>query len=1067
MTTPDFFPQVSQYDVQQAAQLIYQASAPPTAHATASEQSRLQHEVFEIQKRPEAWSLIIPFLENEDPNVQFFGAHTAQVKIARDWDSVPAQNAEQVRDLFLELAGRSITLGRNKIILRKLFVALTSLALKLVPGHPTRWPDWIVNTVTSFSQRGCSVEHILDFLTITGEEIQSADVLGSSKMQMQQSLKDAIPMVLQAITSILAQPSQTVPLPHLQSAFKCLEAWIVLLPTSDITPLIPILITLLGPSTDDAFMGASYALQEIMTKSALSDGAGTRTLTEPLLLWLDQWGTVIAQQPPSDPVPHSLCKLLVALGDHSTSYFAEHLSSNVAVSIPQGSGSPPKTRGHLTQMFLKLLLLFTGLQGYYGEDEEQSEMTLGFWYLFQEALWSSDYYLDQEGNGVELDTEGNEVWGKDAKGKEEEKMEIAKAVYSELVQVLRRKVRLPPADLAVQWSKDQIDAFQVYRRDVGDTLLNAYYVLRSDLLAFYVNDLSDRLAPGKPRSWEEIEATLHCLMSIQEGVPLDDCPYLCRLFSAEILGQLPTAGPYRVRRTAVSLIGTYATWFTTQPKEAPPGQQTLLMNSIGFVVNALSEPVLCLAAANALQELCDANRAALAPHIGAFGTLHSGLTSIPDTEKSKVLQSIANVIQALPPQEEIAPVEAIVIPVVDKMQEAILSSSQLPDEARALIVLQLETLTGVAKGLTRNQDPMQLLEDEGEGEEPTEGVELKQAREDPRMIHLRDRIFNSLKQSVEIWSADAGVSKALSDFFKAITSLPFDTTLLTLPAGPLLELVCLAVQRSINAVWLSLAGILIMQLNPPKFFPSTFKSTGPDASAYQLVGNVLPIVLQSSLEFLGRPGSMVENTDIVQDFFGCMDTVAKNFVASFYRLPPGMFNALMQCSASSLALQERYSLVAACNFLGTLLNKTFLATTSPVSSPTSSLPSQEPTEPGELPRLAYQDLIQAHGREILRAVLAGLSGVSPRSSTQNLMELLSVMMSRCGDQCRVWIREILFAPDFVPSKATAAQKEKFIKQVLETRSLKRTREAVNEYVLVSRGLDGTSFGYSSVHQGPA
>lgn len=38
-----------------------------------------------MQRRPEAWGLVIPFLDNQDPNVQFFGAHTAQVKIARDW----------------------------------------------------------------------------------------------------------------------------------------------------------------------------------------------------------------------------------------------------------------------------------------------------------------------------------------------------------------------------------------------------------------------------------------------------------------------------------------------------------------------------------------------------------------------------------------------------------------------------------------------------------------------------------------------------------------------------------------------------------------------------------------------------------------------------------------------------------------------------------------------------------------------------------------------------------------------------------------------------------------------
>lgn len=53
------------------------------------------------------------------------------------------------------------------------------------------------------------------------------------------------------------------------------------------------------------------------------------------------------------------------------------------------------------------------------------------------------------------------------------------------------------------------------------------------------------------------------------------------------------------------------------------------MNSIQYVVEALSEPSLCLPAANALRSLCDANRTALAPHLHAFGALYANLADIP------------------------------------------------------------------------------------------------------------------------------------------------------------------------------------------------------------------------------------------------------------------------------------------------------------------------------------------------------------------------------------------------------------------------------------------------------
>ncbi|KAI0043476.1 hypothetical protein FA95DRAFT_399217 [Auriscalpium vulgare] len=178
-----------------------------------------------------------------------------------------------------------------------------------------------------------------------------------------------------------------------------------------------------------------------------------------------------------------------------------------------------------------------------------------------------------------------------------------------------------------------------------------------------------------------------------------------------------------------------------------------------------------LQAANALRDLCDANRTALAPHISAFGELHAGLVGVPDTEKAKVLQSIASVIQALPPAEEIPPVEAIVAPVVARLFQALQSSSQLPDESRALAFQQLQTLTGVAKGLTRAAELGGL--DDPPALEETE--RMQRARDDSRMLRVREDMVNALRGTVELWSTDAGISDALSDLFKSITALAADS----------------------------------------------------------------------------------------------------------------------------------------------------------------------------------------------------------------------------------------------------------------------------------------------------
>jgi hypothetical protein len=78
------------------------------------------------------------------------------------------------------------------------------------------------------------------------------------------------------------------------------------------------------------------------------------------------------------------------------------------------------------------------------------------------------------------------------------------------------------------------------------------------------------------------------------------------------------------------MTGTYASWFTTESIETTSTtHESLLMNAIKYVVAALPEPSLWLQAANALRDLCDANRSVLAPHIGDFAELHAGLTNVP------------------------------------------------------------------------------------------------------------------------------------------------------------------------------------------------------------------------------------------------------------------------------------------------------------------------------------------------------------------------------------------------------------------------------------------------------
>lgn len=65
----------------------------------------------------------------------------------------------------------------------------------------------------------------------------------------------------------------------------------------------------------------------------------------------------------------------------------------------------------------------------------------------------------------------------------------------------------------------------------------------------------------------------------------------------------------------------------------------------------------------------------------------------------------------------------------------------------------------------------------------------------------------------------------------------------------------MAVQRQLTAVWLSLATMLIIQLDPPTLVPTTFRSI-PSEEARGIVVNVLGVLLQTTFNTLGQPGAM-------------------------------------------------------------------------------------------------------------------------------------------------------------------------------------------------------------------
>ncbi|KAJ2235129.1 hypothetical protein GGI13_008623, partial [Coemansia sp. RSA 455] len=242
--------------------------------------------------------------------------------------------------------------------------------------------------------------------------------------------------------------------------------------------------------------------------------------------------------------------------------------------------------------YLQLMLGLTQFPGHHGFSEEVSDQPLNFWYLLQEAL------ADGECGAVPAVTHA----------------------YASLVRALVSKSAYPAADEWLDGDRDERDRFGGYRREVGDALLNAYYVLRSDMLGVLVDEAVRGLSAFSLDNWQGTEAVLFALRSIGEAVADSEAEHLPRLFSADVLAGhlLPMIqatigssadrkaqwGLTSIKAGILGVIGAFGDWWRAHPD--------LLPLVVPCVTSCLAHPQLVPAAVSAFRRICDSCREQLA-----------------------------------------------------------------------------------------------------------------------------------------------------------------------------------------------------------------------------------------------------------------------------------------------------------------------------------------------------------------------------------------------------------------------------------------------------------------------
>jgi hypothetical protein len=268
--------------------------------------------------------------------------------------------------------------------------------------------------------------------------------------------------------------------------------------TSELISLLPPLYTLLP------FPPASSAVTEILSESVFRYGKGAKVLTEPLLEWVNGPGQRVTD---ADEAA-AFAKLLFAIVEHSSEWLVERIHEPGV------------------QSFLGTILRLTDWEGIGGVEETISELTLPIYPMLQEAVMDSTHFQSEQ---------TTPAW------------QTIKQFFAQLVHTVRRKVRWHSG-----MDKEDREAFETWRRDAGEVIVAAYYILRDDMLAELVQG-AVTIVNDAQADWRDLEAVLHCIRYSAEAVPLGEDKSLPILFG-QVLGRVGSED--RLRLTTVCLIRT-------------------------------------------------------------------------------------------------------------------------------------------------------------------------------------------------------------------------------------------------------------------------------------------------------------------------------------------------------------------------------------------------------------------------------------------------------------------------------------------------------------------------------
>ncbi|WJX88566.1 Transportin mos14 [Trifolium repens] len=859
----------------------------------------------DFQRTLDAWQVADNLLHDPSSNLEtlIFCSQTLRSKVQRDFEELPATAFRPLRDSLNNLL-KKFHKGHPKVR-TQISIAVAALAVH-VPAED--WGDggivkWLRDEMDSNPEY---IPGFLELLTVLPEEVLNYKIAArpERRRQFEKELTSQMEVALNILTACLGISELK------EQVLEAFASWLRLkhgIPGSVLSSH-PLVLTALSSLNSELLSEASVnVISELIHYTAAGNIDGVSTngpLIQVIVPQVMNLKSQLSDSTKDEEDVKAIARLFADMGDSYVELIA--------------TGSDES-----------MLIVHALLEVASHPEYDIASMTFNFWHNLQLNLTRRESYISY-GNEACIEAERNR------------RLQVFRPAYESLVSLVSYRVQYPVdyQDLTYEDLKE----FKQTKYAVADVLTDAASVLSGDatLKILYMKLLEAVSGNGnnEQKEWRPAEAALFCIRAISSYVSVVEAEVMPQIMA--LLPKLPHQP--QLLQTVCLTIGAYSKWL-----DSASCGLSILPSVLDILMNGMGTSEECAAAAAlAFRHICDDCRKKLCGCLDGLFHIYNRTVSgedsfkVPAEDSLHLVEALSMVVTELPLDDAKRALEALCIPVISPLQEAI------------------------------NQGP--------------ESLSKRPSRQLTVHIDRFAYIFRYVKHPQVV--ADA--IQRLWPIFKAI----FDVRAWDMRTMESLCRACkYAVRTSGRFMGLTIGAMLeeiqslYRQHHQPCFLylsSEVIKIFGSDPSCADYLKNLIEALFQHTTRILTNIQEFTARPDIADDCFLLASRCIRYCPQLF--IPSPVFPSLVDCSMVGITVQHREASNSILHFFSDIFD---------LANSTM----------GEQFIPIRDSIIIPRGASITRILVASLTGALPKSRVEVVSYTLLALARSYGMQALEWAKK--------------------------------------------------------------